>query len=79
MIASRKIARGEEITLAAGSANNDWYLCKLGEVRPGKATRVRMELALMDTDPMFENKHKAMGGSANSAGTFSLCANVNDR
>jgi len=52
MIASRGIARGEEITLAAASNSNDWYLMKQGEARPATITRIPMELSVMDTDPM---------------------------
>jgi len=52
IIANKKIARGEEISLAAGSDSNDWFLCKQGEVRVNKPTRIRLEEALRDADPM---------------------------
>ena len=43
IVANKKIARGEEISLAAGADSNDWFLCKQGEVRVNKPTRIRME------------------------------------
>lgn len=53
MVATRAIARGEEITLAAGgSESNDWCLMKQGMVLEQAITRVPLETAIMNNDPM---------------------------
>lgn len=77
IIANKKIARGEEISLAAGSDSNDWFLCKQGEVRVNKPTRIRLEEALRDADPMSQEKLKLLGARG-AVCTFSLYPNVND-
>jgi hypothetical protein len=53
VIASKNIARGDEITLTAPAHDGAWFLMKQGEVRGDVPTRFTVNVNLLKEDPNY--------------------------